>query len=277
MLSSTVRKQKNTSKEIINSKLLFRLGNFLKSVREKKYLTLSDVQNLTNIDAYHLDLIEKGMRENLPEDIFLIGFIKKYSKALGLRDEVIFNELSSYIRTRSEDGFDLLFSTRNNNNIVKIKTTSKIFGNIYIVLLFFLLSTAGYVVFKEFRKIADNESKFSHVLVDKDKKFVVNEPEISINLNEVESWVLEEEIKEVPKKEIPHNPPKIGNASARKISSLHKAQKIQSSVTNKVQHKQLPKPKPVLISKTVVKSVPLKTTINQNQAAVQQFKRIMID
>ncbi|GEM_PF-5618477 len=264
MLSSTA---KNKSEDIIDSKLLYRLGSFLKGVREKKLLTLNDIRDLTCIHVQHLDCIENGRREHLPEDVFLIGFIKKYSKALNLKDELIFNELSSYIRTKNEDGFDSLFSNRTNSKVVKIKTRQKTFGNIYVFALLFLLSTAGYVVFKEFRKITNDQNKFSHVLVDKDIKPVFKEPETNINLNEVENWAQEEEVTGVARKETLHNISKTKNVPVSKISSSPKIQKIQRTA----------KPKPVLTSKIVVKPIPLRAAITHNKTTVQQFKRIMID
>lgn len=255
MLSSTV---KNKSEEIIDSKLLHRLGSFLKGVREKKRLTLNDIRDLTCIHVQHLDWIENGRRENLPEDVFLVGFIKKYSKALGLKDELIFNELSSYIRTKSEDGFDSLFSNKTNRNVVKIKTRQRTFGNIYVFALLFLLSTAGYVVFKELRKITDDQNKFSHVLVDKDRKPVFKEPETKINLNEVESWAQEEKVTVVARKKTLHDVSKTKNVPA-----------IQRTAVSKTQH--------ILTSKTVVKPIPLRAAITHNKTTVQQFKRIMVD
>lgn len=262
MLSSTV---KNKSEDIINSRLLYRLGSFLKGVREKKRLTLNDIRDLTSIHVQHLDWIENGRRERLPEDVFLVGFIKRYSKALDLKDELIFNELSSYIRTKNEDGFDSLFSDRTNSNVVKIKTKQKTLGNIYVFALLFLLSTAGYVVFKELRKITDDQNKFSHVLVDKDRKSVFKEPETNINLNKVESWMQEEGVT------------KANNVPVSKITSSPKIQKIQRTAVNKTKHKQSPKPKPGLISKTIVKPIPLRAAITHNKTTVQQFKRIMVD
>lgn len=61
---------------------LLEIGSKLKKVRETKSLTLKDINKVTCIPLHHLLAIEEGYTEELPEPIFLKGFIRKYAKVL---------------------------------------------------------------------------------------------------------------------------------------------------------------------------------------------------
>jgi len=103
-----------------DSSLLLEVGFILKNEREKRALTLKDIKERTCIPVHHILAIENGLRETLPEDLFLIGFLKSYAKALGLNDTSITNMYSrktKFIKTSNEnDDFDLLFDDKGRNN-----------------------------------------------------------------------------------------------------------------------------------------------------------------
>lgn len=65
-------------------------GDFLKEARERRQLTLQQVQDQTKVRLRHLQSIEEGDFEGLPGEVYLRGFLRSYAVAVGLNpDEVI--------------------------------------------------------------------------------------------------------------------------------------------------------------------------------------------
>lgn len=60
------------------------LGDVLRQEREKQNLTMHDIEERTNIRALYLEAIEAGDYKVVPGEVYLKGFIKSYSNALGL-------------------------------------------------------------------------------------------------------------------------------------------------------------------------------------------------
>ena len=67
-------------------------GEKLRSAREAKGLTLTDVASITKISAGMLKALEEADFEFLPRGIYTRAFIKNYSIALGLKADVILDE-----------------------------------------------------------------------------------------------------------------------------------------------------------------------------------------
>lgn len=63
------------------------LGEYLKSEREKKGMTLEKIADITKISIRHLSALETGKLDVLPSRVFVKGFIKAYSKCIGLSPE----------------------------------------------------------------------------------------------------------------------------------------------------------------------------------------------
>jgi cytoskeleton protein RodZ len=66
------------------SNKLAEIGVRLREMRESKRMSISQVTAKTLIAERHLRAIEEGNLDSLPEPIYVQGFIRKYSKALGL-------------------------------------------------------------------------------------------------------------------------------------------------------------------------------------------------
>ncbi len=115
------------------------IGLLLKESREDRKVSLKELKEKTRIPLHHILSIESGEREKLPEDLYLIGFIKRYAKVLGLNEQLIAemylkgkkyqvndqtnNQIDDQ-RTHYEDkDFDLLFDneTENEPKIFKFK------------------------------------------------------------------------------------------------------------------------------------------------------------
>jgi cytoskeletal protein RodZ len=66
------------------------LGGRLKGQREARALTLADVSKVTKIPERSLTSLEDGRFSELPAEIFVRGFLKSYSRAVGLdADEIV--------------------------------------------------------------------------------------------------------------------------------------------------------------------------------------------
>jgi cytoskeletal protein RodZ len=63
-----------------------RLGICLRRAREDRALTIGDVSAATKVPRASLELLERGQLANLPAEVFVRGFIRSYSKALGLAE-----------------------------------------------------------------------------------------------------------------------------------------------------------------------------------------------
>lgn len=59
-------------------------GTFLKTEREKRQLTLAEVSQSTKLSVSSLKLMEAGNLDDLPPDVFVRGFIRSYSKTVGI-------------------------------------------------------------------------------------------------------------------------------------------------------------------------------------------------
>ncbi|NEO32136.1 MAG: helix-turn-helix domain-containing protein [Symploca sp. SIO3C6] len=60
------------------------LGSYLRQCRTQQSLSLEEVTALTRIPARLLHAIEEGRLEDLPEPVYIQGFIKIFAEALGL-------------------------------------------------------------------------------------------------------------------------------------------------------------------------------------------------
>lgn len=69
-----------------------RLGQKLKNRREELALTIKDIEAKTNIRAKYLEAIEIGNYDIVPGEVFLKGFIKNYSEAIGFNSADILKQ-----------------------------------------------------------------------------------------------------------------------------------------------------------------------------------------
>lgn len=70
---------------------LKKFANELKSIREKKAISLNEIHDKTRIDLKYLNEIEEGNFDALPE-VYMRGFLRKYVEMIGLdQDEILSN------------------------------------------------------------------------------------------------------------------------------------------------------------------------------------------
>jgi len=60
------------------------LGELLRKERERKGLSLKDIENAVNIRVLYLNAIENGEYHIIPGEVYLKGFIRNYANYLGL-------------------------------------------------------------------------------------------------------------------------------------------------------------------------------------------------
>ncbi|MCU0568520.1 MAG: DUF4115 domain-containing protein [Oculatellaceae cyanobacterium Prado106] len=63
---------------------LEQIGDYLRQVREESFLSLEEVSTRTLIQPRLLQAIETGKLQQLPEPVYIQGFIRRYAEALGL-------------------------------------------------------------------------------------------------------------------------------------------------------------------------------------------------
>lgn len=87
------------------------LGEILKSVRNKKNLTLEQVEEETKVRVRYLEALEEGRYEVLPSSVYAIGFLVKYAEFLGInKDHLI--EKFSIERGKSYDHSKIMIERR---------------------------------------------------------------------------------------------------------------------------------------------------------------------
>jgi len=72
------------------------IGNFLKENRERKGISLSKAEEEIKIRKKYLQALEEGNFDLIPGKAYTLGYLKNYSKYLGLDDEVINGILQAY-------------------------------------------------------------------------------------------------------------------------------------------------------------------------------------
>lgn len=73
---------------------LIKLGRYLKSIRTRQGLSLQQVAKRTHIRTQQLRAIETGNWVQLPEAVYVKGFLKQYAQSLGLDGIAIANSLA---------------------------------------------------------------------------------------------------------------------------------------------------------------------------------------
>jgi len=81
---------------------LEQIGQKLKTARESQGLTLAQVYERTKIPLHHLHSIDSGTIDDLPEAVYVAGFIKRYADVVGLNGQALSDEYRK--ETAEENG-----------------------------------------------------------------------------------------------------------------------------------------------------------------------------
>jgi cytoskeleton protein RodZ len=103
---------------------LVEIGQQLKSARDIKGLSLSQIQERTKIPYNHLQAIDNGQQEDLPESVYVTGYIKRYAECVGLDGQHLADAFRLALENSNhKNGRFLLFSKPPKLEPVKIPTT----------------------------------------------------------------------------------------------------------------------------------------------------------
>lgn len=69
--------------------LLRQVGQELRQARESRSLSILQLHNQTLVPLHHIEALESGHLEHLPEDVYIRGFIRRIAQALGLNGVAI--------------------------------------------------------------------------------------------------------------------------------------------------------------------------------------------
>ena len=81
------------------------VGEQLKSAREERKMTLTDIAAQTRIPIRHLDALEASNFAALPGSMYSIGFAKSYARTVGLDQIVIADEMRAELAQGGHAGF----------------------------------------------------------------------------------------------------------------------------------------------------------------------------
>lgn len=73
--------------------LLRKVGQELRQAREARSLSTVQLYNQTLVPLHHIEALEAGQLEHLPEDVYIRGFIRRLGQALGLNGIAIASTL----------------------------------------------------------------------------------------------------------------------------------------------------------------------------------------
>ena len=68
------------------------IGQKLKAARDSQGLSLRQIYERTKIPINHLQAIDGGQTDDLPEPVYVAGFIKRYAECIGLDGQVLADE-----------------------------------------------------------------------------------------------------------------------------------------------------------------------------------------
>ncbi len=121
------------------------VGEYLQSGRNKKRLTIEQVEKATKIRAKFLDALEKNQFDKLPDQTFTKGFIRNYATFLGLSA----TDAMAFYRRQVDEGKARHLPTRGFQPLVKrFKLTPQLFtGTIVAVFLVLFFAYLGFSYF----------------------------------------------------------------------------------------------------------------------------------
>lgn len=77
-------KQQETNSTFLREQLLCKLGAELKSTREQRKLEISEVAQSLKLRQVYLHALESGNWQEMPDEVYAVGFLKQYASFLGV-------------------------------------------------------------------------------------------------------------------------------------------------------------------------------------------------
>jgi cytoskeletal protein RodZ len=89
----------------MQAELLSALGHHLHQLRQKQNLSLDDIAAKTMIPVRLLSAIETGQLEQLPEPVYVRGFLRRYADTLGLNGDEFASAFPTSLQTKANKSF----------------------------------------------------------------------------------------------------------------------------------------------------------------------------
>ena len=112
------------------------LGSYLKAERELRGVTLEELHTKTRIPMHYLQALEKNLFDELPEEVFIRGYIRSFAKVIGANEDEM---LSAYIDITKPA------STDTNNQSISNQDASTFDLKFIFILIFTILFLLGTV------------------------------------------------------------------------------------------------------------------------------------
>ena len=112
-------------------------GSYLKAERELRGVTLEELHAKTKIPIHFLHALEKNKFDELPEQVFIKGYIRSFAKVIGANEDEV---LSTYIDiTKTAPSTDI------KNQTIPKQNSYKVDPKFVFILFFIILFLSGAV------------------------------------------------------------------------------------------------------------------------------------
>ena len=112
-------------------------GSYLKAERELRGVTLEELHAKTRIPMHYLQALEKNLFDEMPEEVFIRGYIRSFAKVIGANEDEM---LSAYIDITKPAS-----STDTNNQSISNQNDSTFDLKFIFILIFTILFLLGAV------------------------------------------------------------------------------------------------------------------------------------
>ena len=112
-------------------------GSYLKAERELRGVTLEELHAKTKIPMHYLQALEKNLFDEMPEEVFIRGYIRSFAKVIGANEDEV---LSAYIDITKPAS-----STDTNNKSISNQDDSTFNLKFIFILIFTILFLLGTV------------------------------------------------------------------------------------------------------------------------------------
>src|SRR5277367_6373631 len=100
------------------------IGQQLRTARDTLGLSLGQIQERTKIPFNHLQAIDNGHVEDLPEPVYVSGFIKRYAECVGLDGQRLSDEYKQFVEASNNPNGRFSFFPKPQRESVHVATTS---------------------------------------------------------------------------------------------------------------------------------------------------------
>ena len=267
------------------SEALAKIGSLIKEARSDQGLSVKDLSDKSRVGYTNIINIEEGIRDELPEDACLNGFLKILLKTLKIEDAN--NILSDYSSNLSEQSFVNLSNSGKevSPELTKLKRVSTL-KNILKVLgfLFILVLSFGFFLKNCSQKISNTASLKTPTLKIPDKETGKNQSKAKEKTKESNkaSNLIEQKAQnnkaKAEKKNIESKKKKVEKAKEiQKAASKEIAEKKIEKTLKEIKKEDIKKPEPKKEIKPVIPVTKGKVKLNFEIVDTAWFQIISVD